>query len=177
MSRYIVKNLWLMLRGGWFRLGYAVANFGAPVSIKDYMAVHNVDFSRLDKDERIAEVKKLAEALMDRLAGVIPAAPVSLVAGTFLASPNKALSLLDVKALVQRRIEELKSKGALVYLPRQDGDYTVEVGLRMLLLRRLVREENGLYFGVEEQIPLLEYYANSIAHFFEDTGHRIRQST
>jgi hypothetical protein len=34
----------------------------------------------------------------------------------------------------------------------------------MLLLRRLVGERDGAYYGVSEEIPVLQYYANSIAH-------------
>jgi pimeloyl-ACP methyl ester carboxylesterase len=36
----------------------------------------------------------------------------------------------------------------------------------MLLLRRLVVRQHGLYSIVPEQRPVVEYYANSIAHFF-----------
>ena len=40
----------------------------------------------------------------------------------------------------------------------------MEVGLRMLLLRHLVEEENGLYRANPKEETLLRYYANSIAH-------------
>jgi glycerol-3-phosphate O-acyltransferase len=165
-ASYVLKNMWLMLRGGWHRFGYAVANFGTPVSMKRYMEENSIDFVSLDKAERIVEVKKLAGFLMDKLARIIPAVPVSLAAGAFLADPSGSLSLLEVKSHVHVQMEQLRKAGAEVYLPRQDGDYTVEVGLRMLLLRSLVSEKDGRFSVVDGQIPLLEYYANSIAHFF-----------
>jgi hypothetical protein len=34
----------------------------------------------------------------------------------------------------------------------------------MLTLRRLVGEREGLYYARSEELPLLRYYANSIAH-------------
>jgi len=34
----------------------------------------------------------------------------------------------------------------------------------MLLLRHLVDEHDGLYYARAEELPLLRYYANSIAH-------------
>ena len=40
----------------------------------------------------------------------------------------------------------------------------LEVGLRMLLLRHFVEEENGLYRANPREEVLLRYYANSIAH-------------
>jgi hypothetical protein len=38
----------------------------------------------------------------------------------------------------------------------------------MLALRRLVAESAGILTPVRDELPLLTYYANSIAHF---TGH------
>jgi hypothetical protein len=38
------------------------------------------------------------------------------------------------------------------------------VGLRMLTLRRLVEERDGLYAARPAELPLIRYYANSIAH-------------
>ena len=43
-------------------------------------------------------------------------------------------------------------------------NYAIVVGLRMLTLRRLVEEKEGLFIAVPEELPLLRYYANSIAH-------------
>ena len=55
-----------------------------------------------------------------------------------------------------------------MYVPRGDQDYAITVGLRMLTLRRLVAESDGLYRAEPAELPLLEYYANSIAHLFGD---------
>ena len=49
-------------------------------------------------------------------------------------------------------------------MPRRDLDYALGVGLRMLRLRRLVEEREGLLAARAEELPLLRYYANSIAH-------------
>jgi hypothetical protein len=38
----------------------------------------------------------------------------------------------------------------------------------MLLVRHLVEEEEGAYRAREKELPLLRYYANSIAHLVED---------
>jgi hypothetical protein len=40
----------------------------------------------------------------------------------------------------------------------------MEVGLRMLTLRHLVEERDGLLYARAEELPLLQYYANSISH-------------
>jgi glycerol-3-phosphate O-acyltransferase len=53
---------------------------------------------------------------------------------------------------------------AHLHMPRQDTGYLVEVGLRMLILRHLVQERDGLLQIVPTERPLLEFYAASIAH-------------
>ena len=40
---------------------------------------------------------------------------------------------------------ELEAAGAHVYIPRRDQDYAIVAGLRMLTLRHLVEERDGLY--------------------------------
>jgi glycerol-3-phosphate O-acyltransferase len=52
-------------------------------------------------------------------------------------------------------------------VPRRDFDYAIDVGLRMLLMRHLVDERDGLYAARPDELPLLRYYANSIAHFLD----------
>jgi hypothetical protein len=49
-------------------------------------------------------------------------------------------------------------------VPRKDFDYAINVGLRMLRLRRLVGERDGLFYAQSEETAILRYYANSIAH-------------
>ena len=47
-------------------------------------------------------------------------------------------------------------------MPRGDLDYAVGVGLRMLTLRRIVDEHDGLYRGESRRTGVLAYYANAI---------------
>ncbi len=64
----------------------------------------------------------------------------------------------------------LERAGVRIYIPRQDREYAIEVGLRMLLLRHIVEESDGLIqrWSPTER-PLLDYYANSIAHYLQGT--------
>jgi glycerol-3-phosphate O-acyltransferase len=94
--------------------------------------------------------------------------PVALVATVFLRHAQAALSELEVKAEVGRLLAQLQAARAHVYVPRRDLDYAVTVGLRMLRLRRLVVEREGLLAPQPQEVPLLRYYANSIAHLGAD---------
>ena len=81
--------------------------------------------------------------------------------------PARAMSELELKAAAHARMEELEAAGAHLYIPRHDHDYAFGVGLRMLTLRRIVREEDGLFRPAPEQLEALRYYANAIAHLDE----------
>lgn len=163
--KFIIHNAGLMLRRRWHRLGYACVNFGTPVSMKEYMARRGLDFRRLSRDELFAEVEALGHGLMEEVGNVIPVTPVSLVATVFLRRNNERLSELELKAEAHRLMRELETAGAHIYIPRASQDYAITVGLRMLTLRHLVDETDGLFMTRSEEIPLLRYYANSIAHF------------
>ncbi|MDY7093167.1 MAG: 1-acyl-sn-glycerol-3-phosphate acyltransferase [Acidobacteriota bacterium] len=162
--RFVGKQLRLMVARRWHRFGYACVNFGAPISTRAELERLGVDLRELSRDERFARVSELAERWMAAVGDVVPVLPVSLTATVFARSPEQALSLLELKSRVQELIQQLQGQGAAVYVPRRDGDYAINVGLRMLTLRRLVEEEDGLYRPVPEELPVLTYYANSIRH-------------
>jgi glycerol-3-phosphate O-acyltransferase len=104
--------------------------------------------------------------LMTAVGTMIPVLPVSLVATAFLNQGGNRLSGLDLKAEVHRLLAALAAEGAHIYIPRTDRDYAVDVGLRMLTLRHLVEEKDGLYAADPDHVPVLRYYANSIRHLF-----------
>ncbi|HYR46739.1 MAG TPA: 1-acyl-sn-glycerol-3-phosphate acyltransferase [Thermoanaerobaculia bacterium] len=165
-SRFVLRNLWLLAGNRWHRFGYACVNFGSPVSLKTYIRARGVDFRALPREQHFTRVEELALELMNDIARVIPAVPVSLVATAFLRHPARAWSELELKGEVLELMTELEAHGAHVYVPRGDQDYAITVGLRMLTLRRLVTESDGLYAAEVRELPLLAYYANSIAHLF-----------
>lgn len=161
---FVLKNLWLMARSRWHRFGYAGVTIGAPVSLARHLSERGVDPRSLGKDERIARVAELASCLMEAIARVVPVLPVPLVASVFARDPERAFTELELKAEVVRLVLDLEAAGAKVHVPRRDLDYAIGVGLRMLTLRRVVAEADGLLRPRPEELPLLRYYAASIRH-------------
>ena len=101
---------------------------------------------------------------MCQVGAVVPVVPVSLVATVLLRAPDRQWTKLEIKTEVCELMADLESLGAHVYVPRSNDDYTIEVGLRMLTLRRVVVEEGGMFATRPEEHRLLSYYANSISH-------------
>jgi glycerol-3-phosphate O-acyltransferase len=170
--RFWFAQLGLMLRGQWFRFGYACVNFGGIVSARDWLAAHGGpngepgggDLRGLDKEQRFEVVGRLAADVMAEIARLIPVLPVSLIA-TVLLEADGPLDELELKVRASDLMAQLEAGGAKLYLPRGDRDYAFHVGLRMLALRRLIEETGeGLFVAVATERPLLAYYANAIAH-------------
>jgi len=163
---FVWQNVRLVAQSRWRRFGYACVNFGAPFSMREYCRSSGVDFQRLTGEERRRAMADLGTALMNSVGRVVPVVPVALMATVFVRNAERALSELDLKAQAARLIAALEAKGAHLYVPRGDRDYALAVGLRMLRLRNLVEEREGLYQIRLGEKALVEYYANSIAHLF-----------
>ena len=172
---FVAGNLWLMVTGRWYRLGYACVNFGRPLSMRSWVAERGVDFRSLPESGRHQEVERVAHAVMKTVARIIPVLPVSLVATVFARDSGAGLSELELKSEVYELIRSLQAVGAHIYVPRGDLDYAVGVGLRMLTLRRIVNEEEGLYRGNPADRALLAYYANAIEPLVVEASEHRRQ--
>ena len=162
--RFIWKSLILIVLSRWQRFGYAYVNFGSPVSIRQYCEAHSLNFTKLERRQRFLEVENLADRLMDAIKQVVPALPVSLVATVMLESGSKAMQAFEVQTRVNRLIADLEEDGAHVYVSPRQRVESILNALNMLVLRRLVRESQGFYFIVHEEIDVLSYYANAIGH-------------
>jgi glycerol-3-phosphate O-acyltransferase len=162
--RFVATQLWLRLRGRWYRFGYACANFGAPLSLKAYLARAGWNPAALDRETRGRRVTELAADLMRAVGRVIPVLPVSLVARVLLNASGDSLTEHDIRTRSHELQQRFEALGAHVYTPRNDPEYSVLVGLRMLTLRKLVLESDGRYRANPAELALVRYYANAIAH-------------
>ncbi len=152
--RFIRHQLWLRITGRYHRFGYACVSFGVPVSLRGYLAAHEGTL-----EEQIAA---LGADLMDDIGKVVPVLPVSLIASIMQSAGS--LSKIGVKGAAHKRLKDYAARGVYSHIPREDEDYAVDVGLRILEMRHILREEGGVYSVNEENREVLEYYANAIAH-------------
>ena len=171
LAGFLLRQIWLRITGRWHRFGYACVSFGGPLSLRGYLEERGLDLRTLPPAERATEIGKLGQTLMQRIGEVVPVLPVSLAATALLNAPaskqSQGLSAFEIKGRVQALMDELEVRGGHIHIPRRDREYAVEVGLRMLVLRRMVLEADGLYQINPAEVLLLRYYANSIGHLVQ----------
>lgn len=154
VALYLGKHFWQRITGKFHRFGYASVSFGQPLSLSGFLA----------GNPQVAEnpTGLLARTLMARIRAVVPVLPVPLVAAVLLEDETR--SRAEIAARFEDLVAEMKAHGAHVHMPRGSHDYAVEVGLRLLLLRRLIVERDGGYRINPADRDVLAFYANSIAH-------------
>ncbi|MEL7430769.1 MAG: 1-acyl-sn-glycerol-3-phosphate acyltransferase, partial [Pseudomonadota bacterium] len=167
-ARFVFTLLNRRLHGTLYRLGYACVSFGNPVSLRQWLETGKHDFDNASADERLAITASLGTDLMREVGSVVPALPVSLVATIYHRHPELKFGELQIKAEVSKLVQELLDKGNHVHIPREDLDYAVSTGLRMLMMRHILVQHDGGKIGANPvEKVLLAYYANSIRHLWE----------
>ena len=163
---FMLKTLFMGREKRWLRFGYASVNFGKPVSVEEYCRVHSIDFSSMDKQQRMVKVEHLSRSLMHSIQQVIPVLPVALMSEAILANGSSWVSAFELKSQAVSRIEQLKQMGAPIKLSESACEAVLEGALVMLEGRGFVEKNQQEMLRAEsDSIDLLKYYANSIAHW------------
>ena len=163
--RYIASVLALPFRRRAHRFGHACVSFGAPVSLHAWLHGHDMEIDELNSPDRYAWLPTFAEELMQRCAQQIPAPPVVLVAAVMCNGPEKKLwDLAALESAVTKLAEQLAASDGRSPAV-DDSEEATSFALRILMHNNLVRRDrNGNYLPIEAELPVLNYYANSIAH-------------
>lgn len=163
---YLASNTGRLLMGRLKRYGRVAVNFGTPLSLRAWLRSAPTDVLKLPKEQRLAEFERLGREMMTRIGAIIPVTPVPLAAAALLSFEQNVVTkdaLLERMDQLRDRLKEVNGKVV------RGGARIAEIwdrAWRMLKMRRLVVAEGGgaTLVVLPKGRPLLEYYANSIAH-------------
>jgi glycerol-3-phosphate O-acyltransferase len=134
---FLVRHVWMRLRGRFRRFGQAAVGFGTPLSLADWRASH----------DGAVNVGQLAADLMGRVAAVTPRLPAPCLAAALVTAGGSAPES-DLLAAAK------DASGA---------DPAVVAGaLEMLAARGLVRRDGPTILVAEGEAALIDYYAASV---------------
>ena len=170
---YLTHNTARLLTGRLKRYGRAAVNFGTPLSLRRWFETAPPGVLRWPKETRLPELEKLAQEMMSRIGAIIPVTPVPLAAAALLSFEQTVIP----KAALLERMDELRDRllevnGKVV----RGGARILDIwdrAWRMLRMRRLVVADGESLIVLPRGRPLLEYYANSIAHLLPIRGPRV----
>ena len=154
--RYFLKHIWQRLTGRFLRYGYAAVSFGAPLSLEEFSRGKSGD-----------QTEAIGEELMARIRAIVPVLPVPLVAQALLAADGP-VGRDEIVRTVCARVKAMLQHGTHVRPAGGTPEEEVEVAINHLLMRRMISETPDGLVAVEEERPLLEFYAASIEHFRRD---------
>lgn len=160
--RFLFRQLTLSRRERLRRFGYASVNFGEPLSIQDWCNDRAVDFSRLEQQPQIAEVGRVANEVMQRIANVVPVLPVPLLASVVLEHSHDWESALAIKARAVDEIGRLRQQGAPIRIATGACEGVLSNALATLCARKMLEQRDGLLRAAPDAVDVLSYYANSI---------------
>ena len=169
---YLVSNTIRLLTGRLKRYGRVAVNFGTPQSLRAWLTTAPRDVLSLPKEARLPELERLAREMLARIGAIIPVTPVPLAAAALLSFGQTVVqkdALLERMDQLRDRLKDVNGKVV------RGGARIAEVwdrAWRMLKMRRLVVRDGRSLVILPKGRPLLEYYANSIAHLIPIRGPR-----
>ncbi len=147
---FILRKFWKRLRGHDTRFGTAAVAFGAPVSLRDYGGVEDVEV--------------LSAELMGRIEAVMPVLGVPLVATVLRRSGP--LSTDAMLAQVEAVLPLLPPKS--IVLDRNDMAAELDIARRHMAQHGLIEKRDDVWHVMEGQEVAVEFYANSIVHYLAE---------
>lgn len=149
IAAFVARMAWRRLRGRFDGFGTVAAGFGAPVSLRAWVAA---------APDRSAEA--LGCDLMARITRAVPVTPVSLVAAAVM---QGAVSRAGLPRRVQALADRLAAQGAVLALPN-DGD-AAGAGLAPLVARAILADgPEGL---APHDATLCAFYAAPVLQMLE----------
>ncbi|MBU2358657.1 MAG: 1-acyl-sn-glycerol-3-phosphate acyltransferase [Alphaproteobacteria bacterium] len=154
--RAIAGHLWARLTGRFDGFGTASVGFGRPLELSLFLR----DLPDLPDDPTEA----VALELMDRVREVVPVLATPLIARLLLRKPG-----LDRDALLSAATDCLAAlHSRQMPLPQRSTDTLVDDTLARLAARDLIHVTPQAITITDRGQDVLRYYANTIAHHFED---------
>ena len=146
------------------RYGRACVNFGAPLDVDAWLRARP-GVLELPREQRLARLKELADEVMARIGAVMPVTAVALASSALLRHAGETIT----RSRWEEGMDELRDRLRAARAPVVGEDRTsaeiLDRALVMLTLRHVVEADGERYRIDRRQDPLLQYYANSMAHF------------
>jgi glycerol-3-phosphate O-acyltransferase len=146
--RHVTRHLWRRATGRFHRNATAAVAFGAPVSLREFLAT-----------ERADPAADLAAELMRRIEATLPVLPLAVMASVL--DGREEMPRAELEETFAARMRDWRRTRAPVQLPRGGVEQT-DTTLEMLAARGTVRLAEGRVVVPPEGRALVSYYAATL---------------
>ena len=150
------------------RYGRAAVNFGTPLSLRGWLAAQATDVIALPREERLPHIQRLADDAMERVRAIVPVTAVALASAALLSFERHAVTLPELLERMGDIRDQLLEVNAKVVRADRSIETTWANARRMFRMRRIVLVSGSTVAVMPRQRPLLEYYANAVAHLLPE---------
>ena len=175
--QYLVFNAARLVSGRLKRYGRAAVNFGTPLSVRGWLAAQASDVLALPRPSRLPHVQRLADDAMERVRIIVPVTAVALASAALLSFERHVVTLPELLERMREFRDRLLDVNAKVVRADRSIEATWSIARRMFRMRHVVMVTGSSVAIMPRQRPLLEYYANSIAHLLPGADPAIRRMT
>jgi len=162
--QYLGLNTVRFVTGRLKRYGRAAVNFGTPLSVRTWLKTQATDVLALPRESRLPHVQRLADDAMERVRAIVPVTAVALTSAALLSFERHVVTLSELLERMSELRDRLLDVNAKVVRADRSIEATWANARRMFRMRRVVVVTGASVAIMPRQRPLLEYYANSIAH-------------
>ncbi len=181
--RYVWWNIARLVARRWKRYGRAAVVIGDPIPLAPWLDQQDRDTAgtglfSIERVERLALVQSLSDAVLERIAAIIPVTPVTLACAAVQSFDGDFISHQQLVARMAEMRDVLRELNARVIHREGTIDDIFDRAWRMLSMRRMLVHVGTGYSVLPGSRALVSYYANSIAHLlgpFAD-GVRLRDT-
>ncbi len=159
---FFARQVWSKLTRRRNGFGMAAANFGQPLSLRDWLTSNNLSFAALEKEPLFAAIEDLGAELQRRIIRAIPVLAVPLLA-MILLSTDQPVDEGTLRQTALKELERLRGLGAHPGIGEGDEETAIKDGLDLLSGWGLVSiDGQGNVVPLEGERDLLQFHANSI---------------
>ncbi len=152
------------------RYGRVYLRVGEPLRLRDALDKLNKPWSELDRERRGEWLQRIGEQVLHRINAEAMVLPSAIVALALLAHHRRGVRRATVFARSERLLAFLEAAGAKLSASMAWPGHAVDEALKRFLEGKKLEsfeDEGGTVYRLAEQSRItLEYYKNSLLHFF-----------
>jgi glycerol-3-phosphate O-acyltransferase len=176
--RYVWWNMARLVVRRWKRYGRAAVIVGDPFPVAPWIEQQDRETGGLfviERPERLARMQLLSDAVLERIAALIPVTAVPLACAALQSFDGDFVSHAQLIERVAEMREVLRELNARVIHREGSADEIFERAWRMLRMRRMLVRVGDGYSILPGNRPLVSYYANSISHLLGPFAEGVRE--